>query len=66
MIFLLNPECYHKMCEICVYRIFSHGPEPCPIAKCNKTLRRARFRKRRFEDVKVERDVDIRRRVAKA
>lgn len=66
MRFLVNPECYHKMCESCVDRIFSHGPAPCPIAGCKKTLRKARFRMQTFEDLKVEREVDIRRRVAKA
>ncbi|KAJ4298998.1 TFIIH/NER complex subunit [Kalmusia sp. IMI 367209] len=66
MRFLVNPECYHKMCESCVDRIFSHGPAPCPIAGCKKTLRKAKFRSQTFEDLKVEREVDIRRRVSKA
>jgi CDK-activating kinase assembly factor MAT1 len=65
MKFLVNPECYHKMCESCVDRIFSHGPAPCPIAGCKKTLRKARFRTQTFEDLKVEREVDIRRTVAR-
>lgn len=64
MKFLVNPECYHKMCESCVDRIFSHGPAPCPIAGCARTLRKGRFREATFEDLKVEREVDIRRRVA--
>ncbi|OAK96568.1 RNA polymerase II transcription factor-like protein B subunit 3 [Phaeosphaeriaceae sp. SRC1lsM3a] len=66
MQFKVNPECYHKMCESCVDRIFSHGPAPCPIAGCARTLRKAKFRKQTFEDLKVEREVDIRRRVASA
>ena len=64
MRFLVNPECYHKMCESCVDRIFSSGPAPCPVAGCARTLRKQRFRKQTFEDIKVEREVDIRRRVA--
>ena len=64
MKFLVNPECYHKMCESCVDRIFSHGPAQCPVAGCRKTLRKHRFRAQTFEDIKVEREVDIRRRVA--
>jgi CDK-activating kinase assembly factor MAT1 len=64
MKFLVNPECYHKMCESCVDRIFSHGPATCPVAGCRKTLRKHRFRAQTFEDIKVEREVDIRRRVA--
>ncbi|KAI9779427.1 MAG: TFIIH/NER complex subunit [Geoglossum umbratile] len=65
MKFLVNPECYHKMCESCVDRIFSHGPASCPVAGCNRTLRKQRFREQTFEDIQVEREVDIRRRVAK-
>ncbi|KAF2029799.1 CDK-activating kinase assembly factor [Setomelanomma holmii] len=66
MQFKINPECYHKMCESCVDRIFSHGPAPCPIAGCARTLRKGKFRKQKFEDLKVEREVDIRKRVASA
>jgi CDK-activating kinase assembly factor MAT1 len=65
MRFLINPECYHRMCESCVDRIFSHGPAPCPVARCNKTLRRHRFRIPTFGDLALEREVDIRRSVAK-
>lgn len=64
MRFLVNPECYHKMCESCVDRIFSTGPAPCPVAGCGRTLRKARFRRQTFEDLQIEREVDIRRRVA--
>lgn len=62
--FLVNPECYHKMCESCVDRIFSHGPANCPIPGCKKTLRKHRFREQTFEDIRVEREVDIRKRIA--
>ncbi|KAF2223736.1 CDK-activating kinase assembly factor MAT1-domain-containing protein [Elsinoe ampelina] len=64
MRFLVNPECYHKMCESCVDRIFSHGPNKCPIAGCTRTLRKHRFREQTFEDIQVEREVDIRKRIA--
>lgn len=66
MKFRVNPECYHKMCESCVDRIFSHGPAPCPIAGCARTLRRNKFREQTFEDLKIEREVDIRKRVMSA
>jgi CDK-activating kinase assembly factor MAT1 len=62
--FLINPECYHRMCESCIDRIFSQGPAPCPVAGCGKTLRKARFRKQTFEDIKVERECDVRREVS--
>ncbi|KAG5440500.1 hypothetical protein PCK2_000434 [Pneumocystis canis] len=63
MRFLINPECYHKMCESCVARIFTLGPSPCP--KCGKILRKGRFREQTFEDTNVEREIDIRKRISK-
>ncbi len=63
MVFLINPECYHPMCSNCVARIFA-GPNQCPYAGCHKTLRRKDFRRAFFDDLGVEREVDIRRRVA--
>ncbi|KAI9815967.1 MAG: TFIIH/NER complex subunit [Pycnora praestabilis] len=64
MKFLVNPECYHKMCESCVDRIFSQGPAPCPVAGCHRTLRKHRFRKQTFGDIQVEKEVDVRKKVA--
>ncbi|KAI9831151.1 MAG: hypothetical protein M1819_005239 [Sarea resinae] len=64
MRFLVNPECYHKMCSSCVDRIFSAGPAPCPVAGCHRTLRKARFRPQTFDDINIEREVDIRRRIS--
>lgn len=63
MRFLINPECYHKICESCVDRIFSLGPAKCPYPKCNKTLRKNKFKNQLFEDINIEREVDIRKRV---
>ncbi|KAK0730378.1 CDK-activating kinase assembly factor MAT1-domain-containing protein [Lasiosphaeris hirsuta] len=64
MEFLINPECYHSMCSNCVNRLFNDGPNQCPYAGCNRTLRRKGFRSAFFGDLIVEREVDIRRRVA--
>jgi CDK-activating kinase assembly factor MAT1 len=64
MEFLINPECYHIMCSNCVNRLFNDGPNQCPYAGCHKTLRRKGFRSPFFGDLRVEREVDIRRRVA--
>lgn len=63
MTFLINPECYHKICESCVDRIFSLGPLPCPYPGCGKILRKNRFKHQVFEDINVEREIDIRKRV---
>lgn len=65
MKFLVNPECYHKMCESCVDRIFSLGPATCPYAGCGRILRKNKFKQQLFEDLAVEREVDVRKRVAK-
>lgn len=64
MEFRINPECYHRMCKVCVERIFKDGPNQCPYATCNKTLRLRGFKSAFFADLTVEREVDIRRRVA--
>jgi hypothetical protein len=65
MKFLINPECYHMMCDSCVDRIFAHGGVArCPIPGCNKMLRRGKFRAPTFEDMRMEREVDIRKHIA--
>lgn len=64
MEFRVNTECYHLMCKTCMERIFKDGPNQCPYAECNKTLRLRGFKKAFFGDLGVEREVDIRRRVA--
>ncbi|KAI2626130.1 CDK-activating kinase assembly factor [Hypomontagnella submonticulosa] len=63
MEFLINPECYHPMCRNCVSNIFGKGPAQCPQPGCYKTLRQRGFRSAFFNDLKVEREVDVRRRV---
>lgn len=63
--FLVNPECYHKICENCVDRLFSMGPAQCPYDGCTKILRKNKFKEQIFEDLIVEREVDVRQRVSK-
>lgn len=63
MKFLINPECYHPLCNNCVDRLFENGPNQCPYIHCHKTLRKKAFREPTFSDLNVEREVDIRRRV---
>lgn len=65
MTFLINPECYHKICESCVDRIFSLGPAPCPYPGCGKILRKNKFKKQVFDDLGIEKEIDIRKRVSK-
>ncbi|KAH3663553.1 hypothetical protein OGAPHI_004954 [Ogataea philodendri] len=61
--FKINPECYHKICDSCVDRIFSLGPSPCPYPNCGKILRKNRFKTQIFDDIEVERECDVRKRV---
>ncbi|GJE86955.1 CDK-activating kinase assembly factor [Phanerochaete sordida] len=60
---LLVSACYHKMCESCIDRLFTLGPAPCPI--CNRTLRKLAFTPQTFEDLTVEKEVAVRRRIAR-
>ncbi|KAI0158229.1 CDK-activating kinase assembly factor [Xylariaceae sp. FL1272] len=66
MQFLINPECYHAMCSNCVSNIFKSGRTQCPYASCTKILRERDFHSAFFGDLSIEREVDIRRRVAAA
>ncbi|EPR78661.1 MAT1 protein [Spraguea lophii 42_110] len=59
---LISP-CYHKMCDMCVSRIFAHGPAPCP--ECGVTIRKINFISQTFEDVETERECRIRKMVLK-
>jgi CDK-activating kinase assembly factor MAT1 len=52
------------MCSQCVETIFKSGPAQCPYASCNKTLRLKGFREAMFADLTIQREVDIRKRVA--
>ncbi|KAI4614204.1 uncharacterized protein J4E87_009601 [Alternaria ethzedia] len=65
MQFKINPICYHKMCDTCVDRLFGKGNSICPVAGCAKTLAYRNFRRATFEDLKVEREVDLRKKVMK-
>jgi CDK-activating kinase assembly factor MAT1 len=78
---LLVSSCYHKMyvrvlimprceltairdrCESCIDRLFTLGPAPCPI--CSKVLRKLAFTPQTFEDLAVEKEVAVRRRIGK-
>lgn len=66
----LNPNikifvspCYHRMCENCLSRIFSHGESECP--ECGTILRKVNFNSQTFEDLDVERECRIRKMLIK-
>lgn len=60
---LVSTKCFHRLCEGCIDRIFTLGPEPCPI--CGVELRKTGFMAQTYEDLKVEKEVSIRKRIAK-
>lgn len=60
---LMVSPCYHKMCESCIDRLFSLGPAACPV--CGQIVRKQQFSAQTFQDLGVEEEVAIRRRVAK-
>jgi CDK-activating kinase assembly factor MAT1 len=66
----LNPDiviyispCFHRLCESCIYRIFSQGQAPCP--ECGTVLRKINYIAPTFEDIQVERECKIRKMVHK-
>ncbi|KAI9103229.1 CDK-activating kinase assembly factor MAT1-domain-containing protein [Phlyctochytrium arcticum] len=60
---LLVSPCFHKMCETCINRIFLQGPAPCPI--CRAILRKSNFVAQTFEDLYVEKEVQIRKKISR-
>jgi CDK-activating kinase assembly factor MAT1 len=48
-------------CETCINRLFLSGPAPCPI--CKTTLRKSNFVVQTFDDLYVEKEVQIRKKV---
>lgn len=50
--------CFHRICETCLYRVFQQGYAPCP--ECGTLLRRINFISSTFEDIEVERELNLR------
>ncbi|KIX06581.1 uncharacterized protein Z518_04557 [Rhinocladiella mackenziei CBS 650.93] len=63
--FKINTKCYHRICEGCVDRNFSSGKAECPVGGCHVNLWKREWRTQTFDDLKIEREVEIRRRVTK-
>ncbi|KAK3745679.1 hypothetical protein QZH41_019008 [Actinostola sp. cb2023] len=55
--------CGHKLCDNCVEVLFTRPSAACP--ECNTPLRRSDFRLQQFEDLIVEKEVDIRKRIVR-
>ncbi|RPB22543.1 MAT1-domain-containing protein [Terfezia boudieri ATCC MYA-4762] len=64
MKFLIN-ECYHKMCESCVDRICKFPPFVLDHPRASSAAPKSSISKQIFENIAIEREVDIRKRVHK-
>jgi len=60
---ILVSPCFHKLCETCINQIFGQGAAPCPF--CKQILRKSYFVPQTFEDLYVEKEVQIRKKVGK-
>ena len=60
---LMINECGHKMCENCMNTIFIRPTAPCP--ECGQALRKSEYREKQFDDLYIERDVNIRKEIIK-
>lgn len=58
---LMVNVCGHALCESCVELLFAKGSGSCQ--ECRTPLRRTDFRLQLFEDAKIDKEVDIRRRI---
>ena len=61
--FKVNPKCYHRVCEGCIDRHFASGKAKCPVAKCKQEIWKSDWRTQTFEDLRIEKEVDKRKRV---
>ncbi|OIR57740.1 MAG: transcription/repair factor TFIIH subunit Tfb3 [Amphiamblys sp. WSBS2006] len=60
---LLVPLCFHRLCTVCIDRLFKKGPAKCPEIECVEILRKTDFFEPFFGDLHLEKEVRMRRRV---
>ena len=60
--FKINTKCYHRICESCIDRVYaSGGQHTCPYPHCKNNFWKNAWRTQTFEDLKVEKEINIRR-----
>ena len=60
--FKINTKCYHRICESCIDRVYaSGGQHTCPYPHCKNSFWKNAWRTQTFEDLKVEKEINIRR-----
>ncbi|ORZ36248.1 CDK-activating kinase assembly factor MAT1-domain-containing protein [Catenaria anguillulae PL171] len=53
--------CFHKICQLCLGRILRSGKGVCP--KCGREIRQSDVQAQKFEDLFVDREVRVRKRM---
>ncbi|KAI9023216.1 CDK-activating kinase assembly factor MAT1-domain-containing protein [Hyaloraphidium curvatum] len=62
---LLVSPCFHRACSDCVDKVFGGGKAACPAPGCGRVLYRRDWAGQTFEDLGVEKEVGIRRGLAR-
>eukprot|EP01137_Pigoraptor_chileana_P035517 Opistho-2@29667 len=65
---LISITCGHKLCDaLCINRMFNdiRSTAVCPYPNCGERLRRDMFTVQTFDDLDIEREVNVRKRVSK-
>lgn len=64
LIMMLN-ECCHPICQNCMENLFARNVGQCPYKDCGRTLKKSGFWIQEFDDLRVERENFIRKRILK-
>ncbi|KAF7636527.1 RING-type domain-containing protein [Meloidogyne graminicola] len=64
LVMMLN-ECCHPICQNCMENLFARNVGQCPYKDCDRTLKKSGFWIQEFDDLRVERENFIRKRILK-
>nr|CAD2180851.1 unnamed protein product [Meloidogyne enterolobii] len=64
LVMMLN-ECCHPICQNCMENLFARNVGQCPYKDCGRTLKKSGFWIQEFDDLRVERENFIRKRILK-
>jgi hypothetical protein len=64
LVMMLN-ECCHPICQNCMENLFARNVGPCPYKDCGRTLKKSAFWIQEFDDLRVERENFVRKRIVK-
>eukprot|EP00917_Polyrhabdina_sp_WS-2016_P008988 GHVP01020060.1.p2 GENE.GHVP01020060.1~~GHVP01020060.1.p2 ORF type:complete len:203 (+),score=42.05 GHVP01020060.1:1516-2124(+) len=60
---ILVPPCFHRLCVVCIERIFRRGTKKCPDIDCEETLKKTSYVVPFFDDLRMERETRLRKRI---